>query len=94
MRKVLEAHLARVDYEAHVPVRLRPFVFADTVAAESLITIDPRVAFGRPIFLSQGVSTETVAARIESGEDAASVAADYGLSKTEVEQAVVCERAA
>jgi uncharacterized protein (DUF433 family) len=62
--------------------------------AESLITIDPTIAFGRPIIDSRGVSTETIAARINAGEDAASVAADYGLSEAKVEQAVVYERAA
>jgi uncharacterized protein (DUF433 family) len=48
----------------------------------------------RPILLGRGVSTETIAARIDTGESAASVAADYGAAKAEVEQAVVYERAA
>jgi uncharacterized protein (DUF433 family) len=61
--------------------------------AESLITIDPTIAFGRPILVSQGISTETIAARIDVGESAANVTADYGALKAEVEQAVVYERA-
>jgi uncharacterized protein (DUF433 family) len=58
------------------------------------IAIDPRVSFGRPVVISQGISTAAIVGRIDAGETVDDVAADYGLSTTEVEHAIVYERAA
>jgi uncharacterized protein (DUF433 family) len=41
-----------------------------------------------------GVSTGTIADRIDAGESVAAVAADYDLREEEIEQAVLYERAA
>jgi uncharacterized protein (DUF433 family) len=41
-----------------------------------------------------GISTAAIAGRIDAKEPAAEVAADYDLTVEEVEQAVLCERAA
>jgi len=58
------------------------------------IGIDPTIAFGRPVVLSRGISTATIVERIDAGETLRAVADDYGLTTTDVEQAVVYERAA
>lgn len=95
MRQVLDAHLARVNWDnARFAFRLHPFVLADVPSSEMPIAIDPSIAFGRPVVLSRGVSTAAIVARIDAGEDPSAVALDYGLSTAEVEQAVVYERAA
>jgi uncharacterized protein (DUF433 family) len=95
MRRLFEEHLKRVEWDSsHFPVRLYPFLSALAPSSERLIAIDPRVAFGRPVVLRRGVSTSTIAARLDAGESVGEIAADYDLKSFEIEQAVVYERAA
>ncbi len=98
MRQVLQAHLKRVSWDAGpFPVRLHPFVSStptDAQLAAMPIAIDPRISFGRPVVLSGGISTATIAARIDACETVEALAADYGLTIAEIEQAVLYERAA
>lgn len=95
MRIVLEEHLKRVDWdEWQFPVRLYPFLSSEIQPPDRPIAIDPKIAFGRPVVLRAGVSTETIAGRIDAGETVPEIAKDYGLSEMEVEQAVLYERAA
>ncbi len=95
MRKLLEEHLKRVEWdECKFPVRLYPFVSAVAPSEERLIAIDPRIAFGRPVVLRRGISTSTIAERIDAGETIKDIAADYDLGPAEIEQAALYERAA
>lgn len=94
MRHVLDAHLKRVVWEDRLPIRLHPFVLGEAVDAAMPIAIDPRIAFGRPVVASRGVSTAAIVDRIDAGERVAEVAADYQLSQEDVERAVLYERAA
>jgi uncharacterized protein (DUF433 family) len=95
MREVLDRHLARVEWDRHrFPIRLHPFVLTDTSPSGHAIAIDPAVSFGRPVLAGQGISTAVIADRLDAGESAADVAADYGITEADVAQAVVYERAA
>jgi uncharacterized protein (DUF433 family) len=95
MRKVFDEHLKRVEWdERQFPVRLYPFVSAEAPDTSRPIAIDPHVAFGRPVLQRAGISTVTIADRIDAGETVADLAADYDLSAEEIEQAVRYERAA
>ena len=95
IRQVLEAHLRRVDWDArNVPVRLHPFVLGDAPDHARPIVIDPLVSFGRPRLAASGVSTAAIASRIDAGESREELAADYGVSTSDVDAAVVYERAA
>jgi uncharacterized protein (DUF433 family) len=95
MRQIFERHLRRVEWDRfQFPVRLFPFSSADAGVPEQAIAIDPGIAFGRPIVRGHGITTEVLADRIDAGESIADVAADYALSTTEVEQAILYERAA
>jgi uncharacterized protein (DUF433 family) len=95
MRKVFDEHLKRVEWDQRqFPVRLYPFLSAEAPDSSRPIAIDPHVAFGRPIVRRAGVSTIIIADRIDAGETVADLAADYGLSEEEIEQAVRYERAA
>lgn len=94
MRKLLEEHLKRVEWDQwQFPMRLYPFVSSGAGDVRP-IAIDPNIAFGRPVMLRAGVSTATIAERIDVGETVAELADDYGLSPAEIEQAVLYERAA
>jgi uncharacterized protein (DUF433 family) len=95
MKKVFEEHLKRVAWDSRdFPVRLYPFVAREYPEAHRPISIDANVAFGRPVIERAGVSTGTIADRIDAGESVAAVAADYDLREEEIEQAVLYERAA
>jgi uncharacterized protein (DUF433 family) len=95
MRAVLETHLQRIEWDgSRLPVRLFPFVVTESASAPRLVTIDPDIGFGRPILTSRGISTRVIADRIDSGESAEALAEDYGIELTEIEEAVVYERAA
>ena len=94
IRHVLEAHLRRVEWDDRFPVRLHPFVLGDMPDDSRPIVIDARVSFGRPTLVASGVSTAAIASRIDAGESRDAVAADYGVSVSDVDAAVVYERAA
>lgn len=77
-----------------LPVRFFPFQATVNFADARTIAIDPRIAFGRPVVERTGVSTKAIVDRLDAGEGIDEVAADYGLTSDEVEQAVLSERAA
>jgi uncharacterized protein (DUF433 family) len=95
MRRVFDEHLKRIDWDqSEFPRRLYPFLSAAAPSDERPIVIDPRIAFGRPVVQRKGVSTSAIAERIDAGETVQDIAADYDLGPSEVEQAIVYERAA
>jgi uncharacterized protein (DUF433 family) len=95
MRKLFEEHLKRIEWDSsRFPVRLYPFLSASAPSADRPIVIDPRIAFGRPVVVSKGIATSTIAERVDAGESVNDIAADYELAQSEIEQAVVYERAA
>ena len=89
--KFLEEHLNRIELDdMNLPIRLYPFE-TDT---NKIIAIDPRIAFGRPIIASRGISTMAIIDRVNAGEREEEIAEDYGLDSRDVEEAIVCEQAA
>jgi uncharacterized protein (DUF433 family) len=95
MRRLFDEHLKRIEWDSsRFPVRLYPFLSASAPSAERPIVIDPRIAFGRPVVVSKGISTSTIAERVDAGESVNDIAADYDLAESDIEQAVVYERAA
>lgn len=81
LRKVLEAHLRRIDWKSELPVRLYPYFGYDS---DKLIAIDPSIQFGRPVLIRKGISTSVIADRIDAGESVEFIAADYDIAKDEV----------
>ncbi|MHB0970951.1 MAG: DUF433 domain-containing protein [Thermoanaerobaculia bacterium] len=94
MRRLLAEHLKRVEWDDRkFPIRLYPFTPGE-LSFERSIAIDPAIAFGRPIVVRAGISTITIAERLDAGESVGDLAEDYGLSEAEIEEAVLYERAA
>ena len=94
MRRLLAEHLRRVEWDRRkFPVRLYPFVSGES-SSNKPIAIDPTIAFGRPIVLRTGISTTAIAERLDGGESVVELAEDYGLTESEIEEAVLYERAA
>lgn len=91
LRKMLEVHLRRIDWDSKLPVRLYPFIDFDL---KKLIAIDPSIKFGRPVIIRKAISTAIIIDRIDAGESLKAVADDYDLDMNEVEMAILYERAA
>jgi hypothetical protein len=69
MRDVIGLHLQRVDWDKDgFVVRLYPFTRGRRMLAEEaqqprVVTMDPRVEFGRPVLKSSAVPTAVIAER-------------------------------
>ncbi len=53
-----------------------------------MVTIDPRVSFGRPTLAESGVRTAIIVQRFRGGDSLQVLAHDYGRSIGEIEEAV------
>jgi uncharacterized protein (DUF433 family) len=96
MKALLQAHLKRIERdERGVAVRLFPFTrtrdAGTIVEAPRLITIDPAVAFGRPVIVGSRVPTSEIAERFQAGESPAELAEDFSRTEDEVWEAIRCE---
>lgn len=102
MRQLLEAHLHRIDQDVDgLAIRLFPFVRHDpnndTRSAVALadepkiISLDPRVRFGRPVIVGTSIPTEEIAERFRAGDGFAQLAEEYGRPPKEIEEAIRCE---
>lgn len=105
MEAVLHAHLKRVERDARgVPIRLFPFTRrgADgkapdpqtTVPQPRIVSIDPAVAFGRPVITGSRVPTIEIFERFLAGESPDELAADFGRKPEEIHEALRCENTA
>ncbi len=95
MQDVVRVYLQRVEWDdTPRPLRLFPFVGVEPANVSRQIAIDPAVGFGRPIVFRRGISTQVIVDRIDAGETPMELAHDYGLEVSEVNEAIVYERAA
>lgn len=95
MARELRAHLERIERDPRgVPIKLYPFTrSASAGAGGRAVVIDPRISFGRPILASAGVPTAVLADRYKAGDSIDELAADFGASRDEIEEAIRCELA-
>ena len=97
MREVLAAHLRRLDFDAEgLAERLYPFTRSGAHGGLELddprfVVFDPRIAFGRLVIAGTGIPTAVLAERFAAGDLSDELAADYGIERRVVEEAVRCE---
>lgn len=97
MRDLIGLHLQRVEWDQDGFIaRLYPFTRSRRSPAEEasqprVVTMDPRVEFGRPILKASAVPTAVIADRYKAGESIADLADDYGEDPLNIEEAVRCE---
>ena len=96
MKLLLQEHLKRIERDEHgVAIRLFPFTRRrDEAAAPDaprIISIDPAVAFGRPVIAGSRVPTAEVAERFKAGESPRELAEDFGRKEEEILEAIRCE---
>lgn len=91
LRGEFQQALTRIDRGAHGgPVRLFPYsrISVDVAQQPKAVAIDPQIAFGRPILLNAGVTTEVIRDRFMAGDSAAEMAADYGVEAPDIDEAL------
>lgn len=82
MRSVLERYLERIARDnAGMPIQIRP-------AKTKYIAIDPAYSSGQLVVRGTRIMAGVLAARKNDGESYASLIRDYGLTKTQIEQAI------
>jgi uncharacterized protein (DUF433 family) len=95
MKRILEAHLERVEYDSvNLPSRFYPFLIATAADNRKVIVIDPTISFGKPVIVKKFISTSVIVNRIDAGEDIKNVADDYDLDTQDINDAILYERAA
>jgi uncharacterized protein (DUF433 family) len=91
LRGEFQQALARIDRGAHGgPVRLFPYsrISTDMAGQPKVVAVDPQVAFGRPILLGAGVTTEVIRDRFMAGDSADEMAQDYGVEPSDIDEAL------
>ena len=58
------------------------------------VVIDPNVSFGMPVLVNSRISTAFLLSRKKGGASVPQLAADYGRSEAEIEEALELEKAA
>lgn len=97
MRDLIGLHLQRVEWDKDGFVaRLYPFTRSRRTPVEEpsqprVVTMDPRVEFGRPVLKLSAVPTAVIADRYKAGESIADLAEDYGEEPLNIEEAIRCE---
>lgn len=87
--EVFNAYLERIEWDSHEsPIRVFPLTRDDYHGAPRVVTIDPRIAFGRPVVDRRSISTAVIAERFRAGESVNVIAEDYDLEASEVEEAL------
>jgi uncharacterized protein (DUF433 family) len=82
MREMLKEYLKLIPRDAQgLPARVFPM-------NSRRLAIDPYFSSGKPIVRGRGISASVLWGRNRSGEDAAQIARDYGMSEGEVKEAI------
>ena len=98
IEEVVSAYLQRIESDNLGAISLYPFTRKrDAIEAKALmadpriVVIDPRISFGRPVLAKSNIRTAVIAQRYLAGESVVSLAADYGRSALEIEEAIRSE---
>jgi uncharacterized protein (DUF433 family) len=95
LRGEFEQALSRVERNQRgSPIRLFPFTRIPGRSPEqpTIVAIDPRIAFGRPVVAKARVATEVIADRFGAGDSPAEMAKDYGVGDEEILEALRYEQ--
>lgn len=101
MKDVLEKFLQRIERDPKgLAIRLFPFTRTVRLREESLaadapriVSIEPTIAFGRPVIAGSRIPTVEIAERFKAGDSSELLAGEYGRPIAEIEEAIRCELA-
>ncbi len=86
-------HLERVEVDPKGMFRFFPFVVQPKSDEPKSIEINPMIGFGKPVIAGTAISTAIIASRFKARESIADLAAEYGRSTQEIEEAIRWEQA-
>lgn len=88
MREVLEIYLTRVEHDPKgLAARLYPFIRLSGEQPRNVV-INPYVSFGKPVITGTGLPTRVVAERFKAGDSIPQIAANYGRTPEEIDDAI------
>jgi len=92
IRGVMERFLHRIERDENgIPMSFYPFTRGVAAECPKDIIMTPEVAFGRPVVAGTRISTQMLIERFLAGDSVKTLADDYELKLTLVEEAVRCE---
>jgi uncharacterized protein (DUF433 family) len=89
---VMELYLERIERDPKGLFKLYPFVMERKQNEPRLILINPAVGFGKPVIAGTGISTAVIASRFNARESVPDLASEYGVSPTQIEEAIRWEQ--
>jgi len=89
MRQIMAVYLKRIKWDhGGMPVRLFPFTRDRYAESPEIISIDPKIRFGKPCISGTRIPTAIIAERHQAGDSIVLLAEDYGRKAEEIEEAI------
>ena len=76
LRELLEASLTRIERDA-TGLATRFFPWSHRPDEPRVVSVDPRVSFGRPVLIGTGIPIESILGRFRAGDSPEDLSADY-----------------
>lgn len=87
INELLDASLQRVQWDKHgLASRLSPW--RGNPNEPQILSVDPRVAFGKPVLMATNIPAESILERVRARESIESLSADFGIGRDKIEQLV------
>ncbi|MGH7747244.1 MAG: DUF433 domain-containing protein [Candidatus Dormibacteria bacterium] len=83
-----EMYLERIKVDPNGLLKFFPFVVKPGSTEPKSIEINPLVGFGKPVIAGTGISTAIIASRFNARDSISDLAAEYGCSPQQIEEAV------
>jgi uncharacterized protein (DUF433 family) len=89
MRQIMDVYLRRIKWDrGGSPVRLFPFTRDRYEESPHIISIDPKIRFGKPCISGTRIPTAIIVERHQAGDSINLLAEDYGRKAEEIEEAI------
>ncbi len=89
MREIMAVYLKRIECDrSGIPIRLFPFTRDRYAESPEIISIDPKIRFGKPCINGTRIPTAIIAERHQAGDSIGLMAEDYGRKPEEIEEAI------
>ncbi len=89
MSQIMAVYLKRIKWDhGGIPIRLFPFTRDRYAESPELISIDPKIRFGKPCISGTRIPTAIITERHQAGDSIVLLAEDYGRKAEEIEEAI------
>jgi uncharacterized protein (DUF433 family) len=85
----MAAYLERIKRDrGGMPIRLFPFTLERYTESPRIISIDPKLRFGKPCIAGTRIPTAIISERHQAGDSIDLLAKDYGRNAEEIEEVI------